>query len=228
VSDWSAEELGPEDAPLLVAVVHGGFWRSRVGASSIAPLAAALAADGHRAWNLEYPRIGEPGGGWPGTAEAVAAAIDALLGAAAGRPVAVLGHSAGGHLALWAARGRPVAGVVALAPVCDLAAAHREGLGEGAVEEFLGVPPEAEPDAYRAASPSARLPLGVPALLVHGDADPRVPISQSRAYADAARAAGDKVQLVEIGAADHMAMIDPSGPACEPVAKFLDGLGRTL
>jgi acetyl esterase/lipase len=224
VSDWSAEKLGPEDAPLLVAVVHGGFWRSRVDASSIAPLAAALAAAGHRVWNLEYPRMGEPGGGWPGTADAVGAATDAVLGAAAGRPVVVLGHSAGGHLALWAARGRPVAGVVALAPVCDLAAAWEEGLGEGAVEEFLGAPPGAAPEAYLEASPSARLPLGVPALLVHGDADPRVPISQSRAFADAARAAGDKVQLVEIGAADHMSMIDPAGPAREPVANFLTSL----
>ncbi|MBN9623067.1 MAG: prolyl oligopeptidase family serine peptidase, partial [Actinobacteria bacterium] len=103
-----------------------------------------------------------------------------------------------------------------------------EGLGEGAIEEFLGAPPDAAPDAYLAASPSARLPLGVPVLLVHGDADPRVPISQSRAYAEAARAAGDKVQLVEIGAADHMSMIDPDGPAREPVAKFLGGLGKTL
>jgi acetyl esterase/lipase len=224
VSDWSAEKLGPENAPLLVAVVHGGFWRSRVDAASIAPLAAALAADGHRVWNLEYPRGGEPGGGWPGTAEAVAAATDGLLEAADGRPVAVLGHSAGGHLALWAARGRPVAGVVALAPVCDLPAAYREGLGEEAVEEFLGAPPEAAPDAYLAASPGARLPLGVPALLVHGDADERVPISQSRAYADAARAAGDEVELVEIPGADHMSLIEPDGPAREPVAEFLAGL----
>jgi acetyl esterase/lipase len=213
VSDWSAERLGPEEAPLLVAVIHGGFWRSRVDASSIAPLAAALAARGHRVWNLEFPRVGEPGGGWPGTAAAVGAALDALLETAAGRPVAVLGHSAGGHLALWAARDRPLAGVVALAPVCDLPAAHREGLGEDAVEEFVGVPPEAAPQAYLEASPGTRLPLGVPALLVHGDADTRVPIGQSRNYAEAARAAGDQVQLIELPGVDHMAVIEPDGPA---------------
>ena len=221
MSDWSAAELGPEDAPLLVATIHGGFWRSRVDASSIAPLATALAAAGHRVWNLEYPRVGEPGGGWPGTADAAAGALDALLAAAAGRPVAVLGHSAGGHLALWASRGRPVAAVLALAPVCDLPAAQREGLGEGAVEEFIGAPPEAAPEAYLAASPGARLPLGIPALLVHGDADQRVPIAQSRIYAVAAQVAGDDVELVEIAGADHMALIEPEGPAWPAICSRL-------
>jgi acetyl esterase/lipase len=213
VSDWSAEELGPEDAPLLVATIHGGFWRSRVDAASIAPLAAALAAAGHRVWNLEYPRVGEPGGGWPGTAAAVAAALDAIGEVAGGRPVVVLGHSAGGHLALWAARGRPVAAVLGLAPVCDLPAARRAGLGEGAVEEFIGAPPEDAVEAYLEASPGARLPLGVPASLVHGDADERVPIAQSRTYARAARAAGDEIELIELAGVDHMALIEPEGPA---------------
>lgn len=213
MSDWSAARLGPEDAPLLVAVIHGGFWRSRVDASSIAPLAEALAADGHRVWNLEYARVGEAGGGWPGTAESVAAALDALLEEAAGRPVAVLGHSAGGHLALWASRGRPLACVLALSPICDLPAAQRAGLGENAIEEFIGAPPEAATDAYLEASPGARLPLGVPALLVHGDADPRVPISQSRTYAAAARAAGDEVELIELPGVAHMEVIEPGGPA---------------
>jgi acetyl esterase/lipase len=224
VIDWSAAELGPEDAPLLVATIHGGFWRSRVDAASIARLAAALAAAGHRVWNLEYPRVGEAGGGWPGTAEAVGAALDALLVAAAGRPVAALGHSAGGHLALWASRGRPLAGVVALAPVCDLPAGQREGLGEGAVEEFIGVPPEADPEAYLAASPGARLPLGVPTLLVHGDADVRVPIAQSRTYAVAARAAGDECDLVELPGADHMSLIEPDGPARPTIDARLEAL----
>lgn len=213
MSDWSAERLGPEDAPLLVAVIHGGFWRSRVDSSSIAPLAAALGAAGHGVWNLEYPRVGEAGGGWPGTAAAVGNALDALAAEAAGRPVAVLGHSAGGHLALWASRGRAVAAVIALAPVCDLPAAHREGLGEGAAEEFIGASPRSAPAAYREASPAARLPLGVPSMLVHGDADARVPIAQSRAYAMAARSAGDACELVELPGIDHMALIEPEGPA---------------
>ena len=228
MSDWSAEELGPEDAPLLVATIHGGFWRSRVDASSIAPLATALAAAGHRVWNLEYPRVGEVGGGWPGTADAVAAALEALLAAAAGRPVVTLGHSAGGHLALWASRGRAVADVIALAPVCDLAGAQRAGLGEGAVEEFIGAPPEEAPVAYREASPAARSPLGVPALLIHGDADARVPIAQSRAYAEAARAAGDEIELVELPEVDHMALIEPDGPARGEIdARLASGLRRS-
>jgi acetyl esterase/lipase len=224
VSDWSAEKLGPADAPLLVATIHGGFWRSRVDASSIAPLAEALAADGHRVWNLEYVRVGETGGGWPGTAEAAAAAVDALVAEAGGRPVAVLGHSAGGHLALWASRGRAVAGVLALSAVSDLPAAHRAGLGEGAIEEFIGAPPEEAADAYLEASPGARLPLGVPALLVHGDADARVPISQSRAYAEAARAAGDEVELIELGGVGHMEVIEPDGPARAAIDRYLGTL----
>ncbi|HEX3737373.1 MAG TPA: alpha/beta fold hydrolase [Solirubrobacterales bacterium] len=225
MSDWSAARFGPEDAPLLVATIHGGFWRARVDAASIAPLATTLAEAGHRVWNLEYPRVGEVGGGWPGTAEAAAAALDALLQTAGGRPVVVLGHSAGGHLALWASRGRPVAGVIALAPVCDLRAARRAGLGEGAVEEFIGAPPEAAAEAYLEASPGARLPLGVPALLIHGDADQRVPIAQSRAYVEAARAAGDEVELVELTGADHMELIDPEGRAWAPISGRLRAAG---
>jgi acetyl esterase/lipase len=224
VTTWSAERLGPESAPLLVAVLHGGFWRSRVDAASIRPLAAALRAEGHHVWNLEFPRVGMPGGGWPGTAMAVAAALDAALDAAGERPVAVVGHSAGGHLALWAARGRQLAGVVALAPVCDLATAAREGLGEGAVAEFIGAGPEAAAATYAEASPLARLPLGVPALLVHGDADRRVPIAQSRAYAAAALDAGDDCQLLELPGVGHMAVIDPGGPAWVPITEHLNSL----
>ncbi|MFT3864292.1 MAG: alpha/beta fold hydrolase [Solirubrobacterales bacterium] len=225
MSGWSAEKLGPADAPLLVATIHGGFWRSRVDAGSIAPLAGALAAAGHAVWNLEYPRVGEAEGGWPGTADSVAAALDALLAEAAGRPVVVLGHSAGGHLALWAARGRDVAAVVALAAVSDLAAADREGLGEGATAEFIGASAATVPDAYRDAGPISRLPLGVPALLVHGDADPRVPIGQSRAYAAAATAAGDEVELVELPGVDHMELIEPEGPARAAIDARLGALG---
>jgi acetyl esterase/lipase len=224
VSSWSAERIGREDAPVLVAVVHGGFWRSRVEAESIRPLAAALAAAGHLVWNLEYPRVGMAEGGWPGTAEAVGEALDAALASAEGRPVAVVGHSAGGHLALWAAHGRRLAAVVALAPISDLDAAAREDLGEGAVVDFLGCEPDEDPGLYALAGPIARTPLGLPTLLVHGDADTRVPPSQSRAYAAAAAAAGDECELVELAGVDHMALIEPGGPAWQALTARLDSI----
>ncbi|MHB1837033.1 MAG: alpha/beta hydrolase family protein, partial [Solirubrobacteraceae bacterium] len=132
---WSAERLGdPAGSPLCV-LVHGGFWRARYTAVEIERLAAACAAMDPRpyVWNLDYPRVGMPGGGWPGTARAVAGAVGAAVGEAAGRPVAVIGHSAGGHLALWAAREHPVALAVSLAGVCDLRTAVAQRLGDGAV-----------------------------------------------------------------------------------------------
>ncbi|MGH2871690.1 MAG: alpha/beta fold hydrolase, partial [Solirubrobacteraceae bacterium] len=101
---WSAGRLGHPEGPLVCVFVHGGFWRERYTSVEIAELAAACAADslGAWVWNLEYPRVGMAGGGWPGTAHAVAAALGAAVAAAGVRPVAVIGHSAGGHLALWA------------------------------------------------------------------------------------------------------------------------------
>lgn len=207
---------------MVAVLVHGGFWRARYAADTIAPLAAALADRGvARAWNIEYPRVGMPGGGWPGTARAVGDAVAAAVEAAAGRPVVVIGHSAGGHLALWAAREHPVAGVVSLAGVCDLEAAARAQLGNGAVFELLGA--DAGPETFAAADPMHRLPLGRPALLIHGDADENVPIGQSRSFLAAARAAGDMCELHELPGADHFDVIDPDGPAW---AALTDWVGR--
>jgi len=221
---WSAERLGDPDASLLAVFVHGGFWRARYGADTIAPLAQACAAAevGAWAWNLEYPRVGMSGGGWPGTAKAVRDAVSAAVAQAGGRPVAVIGHSAGGHLALWATRGHPVALAVSLAGVCDLEEAVTLGLGNGAALEFLGAHPDS--DLYTAASPIARLPLGVPTLLVHGDADEDVPISQSRRYHSAAVAAGDDCELRELPGGGHFEVIDPGGRAWPMVRERLAAL----
>jgi acetyl esterase/lipase len=223
---WSAERWGDADGPLVAVFVHGGFWRARYAADTIAPLAQACAADdlGAWTWNLEYPRVGMSGGGWPGTAVAVRDAIDAAVAQADGRPVAVIGHSAGGHLALWAARGRPVALAVSLAGVCDLEDALTLGLGNGAVLEFLGARPDS--DLYAAASPIARLPLGVPALLIHGDADDDVPISQSRRYHAAAVASGDDCELRELPGGGHFEVVDPDGRAWPILRERLGELAR--
>jgi acetyl esterase/lipase len=210
-SDWTAQRLGDPAGPVVCVFVHGGFWRSRFAADTIAPLAHACAGSSLApwVWNIEYPRVGMPGGGWPGTALAVSGAVGAAVGAADGRPVAVIGHSAGGHLALWSSHAHAVALAVSLAGVADLEAAADAALGNGAVLEFLGADPDT--DLYEAASPIARLPLGRPTLLIHGDADDVVPIDQSRSFHAAAVAAGDSCELHELPRGDHFEVIDPAG-----------------
>jgi acetyl esterase/lipase len=215
-----------------VVVVHGGYWRDRFDRAGTAPLANDLAARGYLAWNVEYRRVGRDGGGWPGTLEDVAAAADALPGRPDVDPerVVVLGHSAGGQLALWLAararRGSPLrpAAAVSLAGLADLARAHAAGLGSGACSEFLGGGPEEFPERYAYASPAALLPLGVPQLLVHGAKDEHVPVDQSRGYARAARDAGDEVELVELADADHFDVIDVGHAAWAAVVERLPRL----
>jgi acetyl esterase/lipase len=144
--------------------------------------------------------------------------------------VVTLGHSAGGQLALWLAarprvEGRPhPSAAVSLAGVCDLRQAWEAGLGEGAVEELLEGSPTHFPERFAAASPFARLPLGVPQLLVHGTADEIVPPEQSRAYAEAARSAGDEVELVEVEGADHFDVVEPAHAAWATVVERLPHL----
>jgi acetyl esterase/lipase len=217
--------------PFPVAVVlHGGFWRERFSLDLMEDHARDLSRRGFAAWNVEYRRVGEvSGGGYPVTLEDVAAAIDALAGVDAPLDldrVVAIGHSAGGQLALWAAgRDAPavrLAGVVSQAGVHDLREADRLGLGEGATAEFMGGHADERPDAYADASPIERLPLGVPALLVHGEADERVPAGLSSSYAEAARTADDEVELSLRPGDDHFVHLDVSGGAWEDVARWLE------
>lgn len=208
-----------------VVLIHGGFWRWGWDRTLMTRLAHDLAGRGCAAWNIEYRRVGQEGGGWPGTLEDVAAAIDALGDLPQVDParVATVGHSAGGQLALWlAARRRLPAGVPGAAPrvrpraavsqagVLDLAQAAADGLGDGACAALLGGAPEDVPERYAVASPAALLPLGVPQLLVHGGGDTIVPIGQSRSHAEVARSLGDAVDLLEDGTADHFDVLEPS------------------
>lgn len=218
----------------VVVVIHGGFWRSEYDLSLGRPLAASLAAEGWTAWNLEYRRVGSgtgAGGGWPETPDDVSAGIDALAdvdGLELDR-VVTLGHSAGGHLAVWAAGRRrldrwsdarvPVTAAVSQAGVLDLAGAVREDLGSGAVEDFLGSPVAEVPDA----DPILQVPLDVPVWCVHGRDDSTVPISQSRAYVDAARAAGADANLAPVDG-DHFVVIDPRSEAWTSTLSVLERL----
>jgi acetyl esterase/lipase len=182
------------DPRALVVVLHGGFWRARYGADLMNGLCADLAARGYTAWNVEYRRIGS-GGGWPGTFEDVEAATRRAV--ETGLPLVTLGHSAGGHLAVWAGARCGAMLAVSQAGVLDLEDAWRRGLSSRAAGELLGGSPDDVPERYAAASPAALLPLGVRQLLVHGRRDDTVPVEMSRAYVARARDAGDEVELVE-------------------------------
>ena len=187
----------------LALVLHGGFWRAGYTRRNTTALAVALAEAGWSSANVEYRRLG-PGAYRP-MLDDVAAARRHLEGFG---PVVAVGHSAGGHLALWLGAEGMVDACVALGGVCDLAEAAQAGLGGGAVEDFLGGSPEDVPEAYRVADPGARLPLGVPQVLVHGVGDDRVPLLHAQAYAARAREAGDDCRVVEL-AAGHFEPIDP-------------------
>jgi acetyl esterase/lipase len=233
--------LPPGEGPYpVIVLIHGGSWRKRYGRRVMRALAADLLARGFAVWNIEYRRIGE-GGGWPATFADVAAAIDCLEGLHPALDLAqvqAVGHSAGGHLALWAAgrdrlpagapgavAGRPrvpLQRAISLAGVCDLAGAYADWHG-GAVRELMGGSPERLPDRYAVADPLRRVPLSQPALLVHGVADETVSVRLSRRYAEAASAAGAEIELVEIEgpAGEHRAFIYPDGPAWGAVAERL-------
>jgi acetyl esterase/lipase len=214
-----------DGAPVAV-VIHGGFWRDAYDRSLMDDLCEDLASAGWAAWNLEYRRLGG-GGGWPETFEDVEAGIDCLSGFSELelRLVATIGHSAGGHLALWAAaRDEPgvrVTHAVAQAGVVDLVEAARLGLSRGVAEELLGGSPSQVPDRYELACPVARVPLGVPQLLVHGGRDDIVPARMSRDYARVAEAAGDAVELVVHEQLGHFEHLDPGSAAWESVRSWL-------
>lgn len=224
--------------PPVVCLLHGGFWRMPWGRDQMTPVAEDLASRGFAVWNIEYRRLGAAGGGWPGTMDDVALAIDHLARLVADGVdldldrVVVVGHSAGGHLALWAAgaaRGRTelsarrvrIAAAIGLAPIADLAAAHAARVGGSVIEELLGGAPSVRPDPYGAASPMALLPLGVRQLVLHGTADEDVPIELSRHYAAAARAAGDDIELVALPGTGHMELVDPASEAHAVLCRWL-------
>jgi acetyl esterase/lipase len=220
-------ELTRAGADRVAVLIHGGFWRDRYDRTLMHRIGNDLAAAGWTTWNLEYRRLGS-GGGYPATLEDVAAGIDALgdvAGLGCPERIVAIGHSAGGHLAAWAAtREQPrvaLTGVVAQAGVLDLALGHELRLSDGVVGELMGGSPGERPAEYAAASPRARLPLGVPALVVTGTADDVVPPRISREFAAAAREAGDDVVLHEQAGAGHMGHVEPDDPVWLAVRAWL-------
>jgi acetyl esterase/lipase len=203
----------------LVFVLHGGFWRAAYSRSTMAALAVALTNAGFATANVEYRRLG------PGTyrpmLDDVVAARHQLDGIAGLERTVALGHSAGGHLALWLASSGGAAGAVAVGGVSDLEAGAREHLGRDAVQELLGGAPTDAASAYEEADPGRRLPLGVPQVLVHGAADDVVPIEHARRYAERA---GEECRLVELDDIDHFDVIDPRSAAWPAVRAAVDSV----
>jgi len=244
-------QVGELSRPLLegrrpvVVLVHGGYWRVGFTRSAMDELASDLVRIGYATWNLDYRRFGEVGGGWPGTVEDVGTGIDHLAELAAtknldlGR-VAIIGHSAGGQLAIWsgarassspdAPGAAPVVvpkGIVSLAGVVDLVTSARSTTPGGgvelrrAIEDFLAATPDQSPSRYALASPMALLPIGVPQLILHGSLDDRVPVEQSRAYAAASVAAGDATELLELDGVDHFQVIEATKAWWDRVVEWL-------
>ncbi|MFC8939700.1 alpha/beta hydrolase [Streptomyces griseoincarnatus] len=245
VIDFWTPRGGSGSAPVVV-VLHGGAWRAPYDRRHISPFAAFLAHRGFAVASVEYRRGaagadgGDPvAGRWPDTFDDVAAALDALpalirehLPAGDPRRVVLTGHSAGGHLALWAAARHvlpagspwrtdapaPLRGVVALAPVADLEVADKLGVCGGAIRELLGGDDhfaERRPHA----DPALLLPTGIATTLVQGRADIEVPHAVAESYADAAAKAGEVVGVTLLPDVGHFPLIDPAADTCAVVAE---------
>jgi acetyl esterase/lipase len=218
----------------VAIVIHGGFWRAKYDLEYIRPVCESFVKAGIATWNLEYRRLGNPGGGWPGTLDDVATGAAFLNSTASSfnldlNRVVAIGHSAGGHLALWlAARLKMLRAVISLAGVADLRRAWELKLSNTVVADFLGGSPDEVSDRYDAASPIELLPFGIPQKLFHGTDDDSVPMEISERYVRAARLRGDDAELITLPGAGHFDVVDPAtrefGLVQQAVLKLVDDM----
>ena len=228
----------------VAIVIHGGCWMAEYGLSYMGHLSGALAEAGVATWSVEYRRVGNQGGGWPGTFEDVARAADHLRKIAKTYPldlnqVIAVGHSAGGHLALWLAARKllpkdspayshdplPLRGVVSLAGVTDL---RRNGTAcDANVTQLMGGAAKDKAAIYDQASPIELLPLRIPSAIVQGSNDPIIPLEMAKDYTEAAKKKGDEAKLVLIENAGHFEVVDPKSFAWEAVKNEVLALLKT-
>ncbi len=244
---WLPRRQGPH--PVIV-LIHGGCWRADLpGLELMDYMAADLRDRGYAVWNLEYRRIGHPGGGYPGTFRDIAAGVDHLRTIAAPhsldlRRVALAGHSAGGHLALWAAardrlpaesplrtaRPLPIRGVVSLAGIADLDAYRQTGPdacgGPSTIDDLVGVQEPGGRNVLADTSPPVLLPLGDRQVVISGALDAIVPPRFGRDYAAAAAQRGDRAGSVVLEGAGHFELIDPTSASWPRVLDAFAGLLR--
>lgn len=225
----------------VVVVVHGGCWFAEYDLHHLAAFSDALTQIGVATWTIEYRRIGDKGGAWPGTFQDVAKGMDYLREVAKKHPldlkrVVVIGHSAGGQLALWLAARKnlpkaselysanplPLIGVVSLAGISDLKK-YRPNCDDS-VNKLLGGSPEQFAERYEQTSPIELLPLKVPVHLIHGKQDRIVPIELGREFEAAAKQKGDDVTLTTLEAAGHFDLISPVSNVWENVVASVRGI----
>jgi len=200
-------DLRESESDTLFVVLHGGSWKATYNLIHLGHLCIRLGDAGVTTFNVEYRRVGDPGGGWPGSLDDVLLALDFARRFA--RRIVLVGHSAGGHLALLAAA-RTGLPVVALAAVCDPPTWQND-----AVRAFFGG------EARREGSPFAQLPIAAEQRLVHGTNDDVVPFDQSTRYT---QAAGANARLIELEGARHFEPIDPRSPESEVVVRVIQEL----
>jgi acetyl esterase/lipase len=203
---------GCSKATPVAMLIHGGYWRSAFGLEHMGHIAADLCAQGLAVWNVEYRRLGQPGGGFPGTGNDVRAAyshLETITDAYSfdRTNIVLVGFSAGGQLAAWLGSVMPVSGVVSLAGVLDLRRAHELGLSEGVVGDFMGGSPAERPTEYDAFDPTSRIPLRSPMQLFHGTDDVAVPLEISQRFK---AAAAPHATLTVLPGAGHFELIDPT------------------
>jgi acetyl esterase/lipase len=232
----------------IAVVIHGGCWVSEFATlQNTAAVSDALRDAGVATWNVEYRRLDNPGGGWPGTFADIAAGVDKVRDIAETRlidltRVIAIGHSAGGHLALWAAARHklpkggplyranplPLRAAVALGGPGDLKGFYEYAAnicGSNVIDSLMGGAPAAVADRYAQGSPMELLPLSVRQLLIVGVDDPVMPAAARKAYAAAGKKAGDRVDVVEVQGS-HFEVIAPTSAAWPTVRDKIVGLVR--
>lgn len=221
----------PKGTPTATLVLlHGGYWMPGYGLDQLDPIASLMTRAGWATWNVEYRPIGD-GGAWPDPMTDVALAIDRLEAEHLDSTVVVLGHSAGGQLAVWAAsrtertpggapRVRP-RGVVSLSGVLDLVRASYTAGSDQPVMAFAGGTPQQVPDHYALSDPTLLVPAPCPVWAVHAMDDQVVPLPQATSYVARDRAAGGRAAVVPVPG-DHFSLIDPQAPSFQEIRKLLD------
>lgn len=214
----------------IVVFIHGGYWRAKYDLTYAGHLCHALQQAGIASWNVEYRRVGQAGGGWPGTFEDIRSAFRFLHnGKKAARNldlgrVCVAGHSAGGQLALClAAHEKSITRAISLAGVLDLRRAWELHLSNDAAAEFLGGSPAQVPEHYREASP-AELRIQAVQKLVHGTADEDVPYEISQSYAERKKKSGENVELLALPKTGHFEIVDPGSAVWDRVQGIFTAL----
>lgn len=233
---FPADGIGPTDAVRPVVLIHGGYWSTEFALTIETAIARLIAGRGCLVWNVEYRRVGEDGGGWPGTGRDVLAALRALDGPVREvippeiaaqvdwDAVAVVGHSAGGQLAVWAVAqlgartaGTTITQVIAQSAALDLEA----GADRPSIRGLMGRPADEIPHRYREASPLCQEPFDAHVVALHGELDTVIPVETSRRYVRTVTAAGQSAELVVVPGEGHDAFVDPRSASTRQTIRLL-------